>query len=50
MHIWPVEALSLIFHTANFPYNKGIIYYQTYAIIEMVPPTQSQNNINNPQN
>ena len=45
MHIWLVEALSLILHKAIFPYNKAIyyIYYQVYAIIEKVPPTQSQN-------
>ena len=45
MHIWLVEALSLNLHKANFPYNKGIdfIYYQVYAIIHKVTPTQSHN-------
>ena len=53
MHIWLVEALGLILHKANFSLqqrNTFLFYYQVYAIIEKVPPTQSQKNINNPTN
>ena len=53
MHIWLVEALGLILYKANFflqQRNTFLFYYEVYAIIEKVPPTQSENSqiINNP--
>ena len=46
-----VEALSLILHKAKFSLQQRNMIYLTrkfVEIIEKVPPTQSQNNINNP--
>ena len=54
MHLWLVEALSLILHKVNFSLQQGNKFYynyKVYAIIEKVPPTQSQlSSINNPTN
>ena len=53
MHIWLVEALSLILHKANFFLQQRYIFYLTTMLvenIEKVPPTQSQSNNYNPTN
>ena len=45
MHIWLVEALSLMLHKANFSLQQRNIFYLTtkfVEIIEKVPPSQSQ--------
>ena len=51
MHILLMEALSLGFHKASFSLQQKNKFYLTTKLvenIEKVPPTQSQQNINNP--